>query len=110
MLCLLGECFVSKNIINEAIIYFKSALNLDEDKNSLGFNSKIYSTWVPAIELCVCYSLIGNIEKAYYYNELASLYSAPKEKIEYNRKFLKNEMKSKNIKERNLKKILVWDI
>lgn len=110
MLCLLGECFVSKNIINEAIIYFKGALNLDEDKNSLGFNNRIYSTWVPAIELCVCYSLIGNIEKAYYYNELASLYSAPKEKIEYNRKFLKNEMKSNNIKERNLKKILVWDI
>lgn len=110
MLCLLGECFVSKNIINEGIIYFKGALDLDEGKDNLGFNNNIYSTWVPAIELCVCYSLIGDIEKSYYYNELADLYSAPKEKIEYNRKFLKNQMKEKNIKERSVKRILTWDI
>ena len=110
ILCLLGECFVSKNIINEGIIYFKGALDLDEDKDNLGFNNNIYSTWVPAIELCVCYSLIGDIEKSYYYNELADLYSAPKEKIEYNRKFLKNQMKEKNIKERSIKRILTWDI
>lgn len=110
MLCLLAECFKDKGMYDEGIIYLKAAMNLDEDKNNMGFNNNIYSTWYPALELCVHYSIIGDIEKSYYYNELSNLYLAPKDKIEYNRKYLTQEMKKRNLKPKNLKKTLSFHI
>lgn len=110
MLCLLAECFKSKGMYDEGVIYLKAAMNLDEDKKNMGFNNNIYSTWFPALELCVYYSTIGDIEKSYYYNELANLYLAPKDKIEYNRKYLTQEMERRNLKAKKLKTILSWDI
>ena len=110
MLCLLASCFKLKGMYDEGIIYLKSAMTLDEDRNNIGFNNNIYSTWYPALELCVCYSLIGDVEKAYYYNELSSLYLAPKYKVDFNRKYLLEEMKKKNLEPRRLKKTLNFDI
>ena len=110
ILCLLANCFKLKGMYDEGIIYLKSAMTLDEDRNNIGFNNNIYSTWYPALELCVCYSLIGDVEKAYYYNELSSLYLAPKYKVDFNRKYLLEEMKKKNLEPRRLKKTLNFDI
>ncbi len=110
MLCLLAECFKGKGMHEEGAIYLKAAMNLDEDKNNMGFNNNIYSTWYPALELCVYYSIIGNIEKSYYYNELSDLYLAPKDKVEYNRKYLTREMERRNLKPKKLKKTLNFDI
>lgn len=110
MLCLLASCFKLKGMYDEGIMYLKSAMNLEGDKNNIGFNNNIYSTWYPSLELCVCYSFIGDLEKAYYYNELSDLYLAPKYKVDFNRKYLLKEMKKKNLKPRELKKTLNFDI
>ena len=110
MLCMLADCFKFKGMYDEGIIYLKAAMNLDEDKNNIGFNNNIYSTWYPALELCVYYSIIGDLEKSYYYNELSDLYLAPKYKVEYNKNYLLKEMKKKNIKPRELKKTLNFNI
>lgn len=110
MLCLLANCFKFKGMYNEGIIYLKAAMNLDEDKNNMGFNNNIYSTWYPALELCVYYSILGDLEKAYYYNELSDLYLAPKYKVEFNRNYLREEMKKKNLKPRELKRTLNFNI
>lgn len=108
-LCELSDCFMEKTMFDEAIIFLKSALNLDIDELNSGFNNRLYNTWIPAIQLCVCYSNLGNFEKAYYYNELASIYLAPKDKVELNREYLKGKMKDNNIKLDKIRRILVWE-
>ena len=96
-------------MFNEAIIYLKAAIDLDIDELNSGFNNRLYNTWIPSIQLCVCYSSLGYLEKAYYYNELANIYSAPIDKIEYNRKYLKEKMQEKNIKLDKIRQVLIWD-
>lgn len=109
MLCELSNCFIEKSMFNEAIIYLKAAIDLDIDELNSGFNNRLYNTWIPSIQLCVCYSSLGYLEKAYYYNELANIYSAPIDKIEYNRKYLKEKMQEKNIKLDKIRQVLIWD-
>lgn len=109
MLCELSNAFMEKGMYDEAILHLKSALNIDEDILNSGFNNRAYVTWVPAIQLCVCYSLIGKFEKAYYYNELAYLNSAPEDKINYNREFLKSKIDELGIKLDKIKYLLSWE-
>ncbi|MDY3208192.1 glycosyltransferase family 2 protein [Clostridium baratii] len=108
-LCELSNCFMEKSMFDEAIIFLKSALDMDIDELNSGFNNRLYNTWIPAIQLCVCYSNLGNFEKAYYYNELANIYLAPKDKVEFNREYLKGKMKENNIKLDKIRQILVWE-
>ena len=55
-LCELSNCFMEKAMFDEAIIFLKSALDMDIDELNSGFNNRLYNTWIPAIQLCVCYS------------------------------------------------------
>ncbi|MGL4569455.1 MAG: glycosyltransferase family 2 protein [Clostridium sp.] len=109
MLCELSNCFIEKCMHDEAIVHLKSALNMDEDRLNSGFNNAAYTTWVPAIQLCVCYSALGQFEKAYYYNELAYIYSAPEDKINYNREFLKYKLEVNGINIDKIKHSLTWE-
>ncbi|MDI9215486.1 glycosyl transferase, partial [Clostridium tertium] len=38
-----------------------------------------------------CYSILGDYDAAYYYNELTALYGGNIDKVDYNRKFLKSK-------------------
>lgn len=89
--CSFADLLDKSNKVEEAIFWYETALKCIPEKDNLGFNNKAYYTWVPAINLAVCYSKIQNYEKAFYYNELASLYGGDLNKINYNRKFLERK-------------------
>ena len=40
--------------------------------------------------MCICYSKLGDQDKAYYYNELAAAYVPNNAAIEYNRKYFRS--------------------
>lgn len=40
--------------------------------------------------MCICYSKLGEQDKAYYYNELAASYVPNNAAIEYNRKYFRS--------------------
>ena len=88
--CSFADLLDKSNKVEEAIFWYETALKCIPEKDNLGFNNKAYYTWGPAINLAVCYSKIQNYEKAFYYNELASLYGGDLNKINYNRKFKEN--------------------
>lgn len=86
--CKLGEYFLNKNMYYQSIFWYKVALGCVPDKNNMGIKTNEYYTWIPAIQLCVCYSTIGDYDAAYYYNELTGIYYPGSPKVEYNRNYL----------------------
>jgi len=47
-----------------------------------------WSTWLPHIQLCVCYDRLGKHELAYEHNEIARSYSPEDSSVLYNKKYL----------------------
>lgn len=72
--CRMGNYFVNKNHYDAAIIWFKMAINLPLSANFAGFNNRPYSTWLPHLQLCICYDKLGRYELASQHNELALKY------------------------------------
>ncbi|MHC1750254.1 MAG: glycosyltransferase [Cellulosilyticaceae bacterium] len=94
--CKLGEYFLEKDNYEAAIFWYKAALNCKPPGSYFGMDNKVYHTWIPSIQLCVCYSLLEDYETAYYFNELSAYYGGDKQKISHNREYLKIILKKNN--------------
>jgi glycosyltransferase involved in cell wall biosynthesis len=70
--CMIGYHYKNKSDIAAAIRWFQTALVLPPE-TGLGFIQKDFEKFVPAIELAVCYDILGQYEKANGYNEIAGL-------------------------------------
>ena len=70
----IGIYFMSKNKYDVAIYWFKTALNTKPNIKSGAFIQKDYYTFIPCINLCVCYDKIGKRKQAIKYNNLAGKY------------------------------------
>ena len=73
---------------NEAIFWFKLATEVPMATES-PFHSPASYTWLPYLQMCICYSRLGEQDKAYYYNELAASYVPNNAAIEYTRKYFR---------------------
>lgn len=93
--CRLAEEFMEKEAYQDAIFWYKTALTCIQDKGNMGMDFKDYYTWIPAIQLCVCYSRIGDYYTAYYYNELCDSFAPNKDKVLHNRSFLASMLNQK---------------
>lgn len=89
--CKLGEYFFNKKMYYQAIFWYKTALGCIPDEGNMGIKATEYYTWIPAIQLCVCYSNLNDYETAYYYNELTGIYYPGLDKVKYNRTFLNSK-------------------
>lgn len=87
--CRLGKLFIQQQKWNEAIFWYELAANLEKPKDSWGFFSDPYWTWIPNIQLCVCYDKLGNHEKAFEYNEIARSYVPSNQSVLDNVKYFK---------------------
>ena len=85
--CEIGYYYKEQHDYNKAIFWFELALKLV--KNSTGFILNDYWDYTPAIELCVCYSKIGNLEKSYHYHQLSALYKPNSNGVLYNEAYFK---------------------
>lgn len=91
--CRLGYHFLQKDDISAAIIWYKLATQLEETKKQLGFFNPIFSTWLPHLQLCVCYDKIGNYKMAYLHNEVALQYRPSDQSILKNKEYFKSIIK-----------------
>lgn len=83
--CQIGYCYKNKSDYKKAIFWFELSLSLT--KNSYGFILNDYWDYIPSIELCSCYSLIGNIEQAFHYHKLSSSYKPNNSGVKYNKTY-----------------------
>lgn len=80
----LGVHFLEKQQYEPAIYWFKEAITV---KDSSYFRNVAYGTWMPHLQLCVCYDRIGKHTLACEHNEMAAMYVPNHPSVEYNRKY-----------------------
>ncbi len=87
--CRLGYHFLNRADYLSAIFWYRLATQIKQDEGQLGFFNRAYSTWLPHLQLCVCYSKIGAYKLAYLHNEMALQYRPRDATILNNKEFLK---------------------
>lgn len=72
--CDLGGYFMNREKYEQAVFWYKEALNAKKVPESGAFIEEECYGYLPAISLCVCYDRMGNRKEAVRYNELAGAY------------------------------------
>ncbi|HBC96055.1 MAG TPA: glycosyl transferase [Clostridium sp.] len=88
--CRVGFSFLMENKLHQAVFWYEMALKLEKPKNSLGFFNDAYWTWIPHLQLCVCYDKLGNHKLAYFHNEMAGKFRPNDKRILFNKKYFQN--------------------
>ncbi|WP_102275743.1 glycosyltransferase [Cytobacillus massiliigabonensis] len=91
--CRMGFQFLKKNEYQKAIVWYKIAAELERPKDNWGFFNESCWTWLPHLQLCICYYHLGDYEKAYFHNEKARTFNPYDEKILHNKQFFDDLLK-----------------
>lgn len=70
-LCAMGASMLACGNLYAAIFWYKAAMNAGQDTSSGAFALPDMSTYVPAMQLCVCYDRLGMKKEAMDMNEQA---------------------------------------
>lgn len=90
--CKVAYYFLVNNQLDQAIFWYDLATKLPIDKSSLALVHESYSTWIPHIQLCVCYSRQGKFVEANEQNELAGKYVPKDPNVIHNRQYLSDKI------------------
>lgn len=94
--CRIGYHFLNTHNYNSAIAWYKMATELKLPDNHLGFVNPACSTWLPHLQLSVCYDRIGQYELACQHNEIALQYRPEDPRMLGNRAYFSTVL-AKNI-------------
>lgn len=72
--CRIGFHFLRKHKYEAAAFWYKLATEIQLPVNHMAFQQAAYTTWLPHLQLCVCYDRMGDKERAYRHNEIALEY------------------------------------
>ena len=86
----LGIYFMTKNNYNLAIYWLEKATKIQPKIENGGFVLLDYYTYLPYINLCVCYDKLGNSKLAYEYNEKAGEIKPTSLEYLQNKKYFEN--------------------
>lgn len=70
--CEIGSYFLKNEMYHAAIYWFKEALSKKKNLTSGGFYINDCYSFIPHINLCICYDKLKDYKKANLYNELAN--------------------------------------
>ncbi len=85
--CRLGYHFLQHAKYHEAIFWYRIATQLEKPKDGWGNTSHGCWTWLPHLQLCVCYDRLGQRETACTHNEIAAAFIPNDPRIIYNRQY-----------------------
>ena len=91
--CSLGNYYMEKQSFKQASFWYRVALDSRPDSYNMALSNRDYYTWIPSLQLCVCYYNLGKMKCAYFFNELAATFNGEEEKILYNRNLFEREFK-----------------
>lgn len=103
--CRLGYQFLHNNEVKKATFWYKLATQLEKPEDNWGFFHEPCWTWLPHLQLCVCYYRLGEYERSYEHNEIARTFRPCDENILHNKTLLEkqlNNTKQKDIKASSL--------
>lgn len=89
--CRLGYHFLARNKYTQAIFWYELATQLQPPKNVLGLVNHACWTWLPHVQLCICYYRIGKLELAKKHNDIAEGLAPDSPYVQYNKKFFNSK-------------------
>lgn len=94
--CRLGFYFLNTKQYELGVFWYKLATQLEKPLDSWGPMIEACWTWLPHLQLCVCYDRLGKYEWAFEHNEIARKYCPDNTQVLYNKKYLEGVLKSVN--------------
>lgn len=86
-LCLMGDECLRTNRLQQALFWYRAALECPKEYRKSGFVQTDYEVYYPALSLCVCYDRLGDRKTAAEYNEMAAGVHPTSEAVQYNREY-----------------------
>ncbi|MCM3786333.1 glycosyltransferase family 2 protein [Neobacillus mesonae] len=93
--CRVGAYFAERMEWDKAIHWYETAVDLKRPADPLANIDESSWTWIPHLQLCVCYDRLGNLEQANYHNELALSYHPSHPSMLYNQKYLREKLQDR---------------
>lgn len=90
--CRIGYYFLDNNNYDAAIFWYKEAVSIQHSEQ-FASSHQPHSTWLPHLQLAVCYDRIGEYQLANDHNELAFNYHPTHASILSNRQYFSNLLK-----------------
>lgn len=84
--CRLGWHFMQAEKFKQAAFWYKLATELEKPTNG-GFVNHACWSWLPHLQLCVCYDRLGQYDLANNHNEFAAQFIPDDPKINHNRNY-----------------------
>ena len=85
--CRLGFYYLQANQLKQAAFWYKIAKELEPPGDCLGLINNACWTWLPHLQLRVCYDRLGKHDLACKHNELAAAFVPDHSGVLYNRKY-----------------------
>jgi tetratricopeptide (TPR) repeat protein len=85
--CRLGFHHMLDAKYKQAAFWYELATQLEKPSENWGTINHACWTWLPHLQLCVCYDRLGKHQEAYTHNEAAAKYIPDDPKIAYNRQY-----------------------
>ena len=95
--CRLGYFFLEKSQFVQAAFWYKLATNLPLPSSSWVIQNDASRTWLPHMQLGLCFYHIGKYELSYYHNKIALSYHPNDQNIISNMDLLEELIKTNNI-------------
>ncbi|CAM4275194.1 glycosyltransferase [Paenibacillus alkaliterrae] len=70
-ICRIAYFFQDAGDYEKAISWYQVAIKTEKPKDRFGIVNHLAWTWLPHVNLAICYDKLGQLEKAYEHNELA---------------------------------------
>ncbi|MCU6793726.1 glycosyltransferase [Paenibacillus sp. WQ 127069] len=87
--CRLGHLHIKEEKFEDAIFWYKLATELKKPTDSFAILQHSNWTWVPHLQLCVCYDRLGQRELAFRHNEIAAGFVPNEPSVVGNRAYFK---------------------
>lgn len=86
----IGQYFQRQKKWQQAVFWYKTALEGNSRTESGGFVRSDYYGYLPEINLCVCYDQMGEREKAYEYHLRAKKRKPESKEVKWNEEYFRN--------------------
>lgn len=97
--CELGRHFMEINRLHQAIYWYLQALACKPQENSGGFVLEECHGFIPYIQLCVCYDMLGDHTKAYEYHKLSAALKPAAPSVRQNQNYFETILDLENMEE-----------
>ncbi|WP_310225200.1 glycosyltransferase [Paenibacillus qinlingensis] len=84
--CRIGAIFINERSYEQAVYWYEKAYQTP-GKDSIALTDHSAWTWLPHIQLCLCYDRLGDVNKAKQHNDIAYSYHPTHPAILHNRAY-----------------------